>query len=172
LFRKQRAGPFTYEGVDPTNYRLSAAHGGGALYDIESYPLHARYACLPHINDVSRINVDHIRTNDGVDLTTLACLGWMNAAQANIAASCIDPATQALTIRGSEGEVRVDDGQAFTSYHQPSELWVNGHRESFPSVDAYQIMFEQVSARIRGEEAWVLPARDSIRVARTVDNLL
>jgi len=163
---------FTYEGVDPTNYRLSPAHGGGALYDIGIYPLHAMYACLPNVDDVAVINVEHVRTDDGVDLTTRASLGCTDVTQADITASFIEPASQALTILGTEGEVRVEDNLAFTSFRQPSDLWVNGHVESFPVVDAYQIMFEEVSARIRGENAWVLPAQDSIRVARTVDSLL
>jgi D-xylose 1-dehydrogenase (NADP+, D-xylono-1,5-lactone-forming) len=163
---------FTYEGVDPRNYRLSPAHGGGALYDIGIYPLHAMYACLPEIDAVSVRSVEHIRTDDGVDLTTRASLGWTDAAQADITASFIEPASQALTIRGTDGEVRVEDERAFGSLRQPAELWVDGHIEAFPAVDAYQIMFEHVSARIRGEDAWVLPPRDSIRVARTVDDLL
>jgi hypothetical protein len=32
-------------------------------------------------------------------------------------------------------------------------------------------MFEEVSASIRGAGGWVLPARDSVRVARAVDAL-
>ena len=47
---------------------------------------------------------------------------------------------------------------------------MHGERiEEFAAVDAYRLMVEQVSARIRGEEAWILPARDSLRVARAVD---
>jgi hypothetical protein len=43
--------------------------------------------------------------------------------------------------------------------------------EEFPSVDAYQIMFEEMSARIRGGEGWLLPPQDSIQVAQIVDAL-
>jgi D-xylose 1-dehydrogenase (NADP+, D-xylono-1,5-lactone-forming) len=154
---------FTYEGVDPSNYRLSPAHGGGALYDIGIYPLHAMYACLPTINGVSIISVEHVRTDDGVDLTTRASLGCTAAAEANITASFIEPASQVLTIRGTEGEIRVEDELAFTSLRQPSDLWVDGHIESFPAVDAYQIMFEDVSAQNSGKGGWVLPAEDSMQ---------
>jgi hypothetical protein len=33
-------------------------------------------------------------------------------------------------------------------------------------------MFEEMSDRIQGGDGWLLPPRDSIRVARTVDSLL
>lgn len=163
---------FTYEGVDPANYRLSSAHGGGALYDIGIYPLHAIYACLPDLETLDVSAVEHARHDSGVDLTTRAQLSWSSDGTAHITASFIEPASQQLTVIGTEGQVRVLDDLAFTNYRTPSTLDVAGTTESFPPADAYQIMFEEVSAHIRGEGGWVLPARDSIRVARTVDALL
>ena len=163
---------FTYEGVDPTNYRLSAAHGGGALYDIGIYPLHAIYACLPDLETLDVTAVEHTRHESGVDLTTRAELGWAPDGTAHITASFIEPASQHLTVTGTEGQVRVLDNLAFTNYRIPSTLDVGGTTESFPPADAYQIMFEEMSAHIRGDGGWVLPPRDSIRVARTVDALL
>lgn len=163
---------FTYEGVDPANYRLSPAHGGGALYDIGIYPLHAIYACLPDLETLDVSAVEHARHDSGVDLTTRARLRWSPDGAAEITASFIEPASQQLTVIGTEGRVRVLDDLAFTNYRTPSTLDVAGTTESFPPADAYQIMFEEVSAHIRGEGGWVLPARDSIRVARTVDALL
>jgi predicted dehydrogenase len=86
--------------------------------------------------------------------------------------SFVTPESQRLTIIGTQGELRVEDNEAFASFRKPTQLWVNGHIEDFPTTDAYQVMFEEVSARIRGEDGWLLPHRDSIRVARTVDSLL
>jgi hypothetical protein len=43
--------------------------------------------------------------------------------------------------------------------------------EEFAAVDAYQIMIEEMSERIRGGDGWLLPPRDSLRVAQTVDAL-
>ena len=63
-------------------------------------------------------------------------------------------------------------GRSVTSWRTPSGLWIDGRIESFPAVDAYRVMFEEVSASIRGEGGWLLPARDSVRVARAVDTLL
>ncbi len=163
---------FTFDGVAPDNYRLSPEHGGGALYDVGIYPLHGMFGVLPEVESVTVIEADYDRNERGVDLTTKATLTWGGDTRSSIAGSFVMPASQRLTVIGTEGEVRVEDNEAFATHRKPTELMVNGHIESFPTTDAYQVMFEEVSACIRGEEGWLLPARDSLRVARTVDSLL
>lgn len=165
-------GTFTFDGVDPDNYRLSPDHGGGALYDVGIYPLHGLFGVLPEVESVSVLAAEHTRTDRGVDLTTKATLSWGAGSQGSIAGSFVMPESQRLTILGTQGELRVEDNEAFASFGKPTQLWVNGHIEDFPTTNAYQVMFEEVSARIRGEDGWLLPHRDSIRVARTVDSLL
>jgi D-xylose 1-dehydrogenase (NADP+, D-xylono-1,5-lactone-forming) len=166
-------GTFTFDGVPSGNYRLSASRGGGALYDVGIYPLHALSACLPDVDRFVVTDVDVLRggalPDDGVDLTTKAALAWTTGTRASVVASFVMPESQRLEVRGTTGRVRVDDDQAFTSWRTPSQLRVGEHVEEFPAVDAYQVMVEQVSARIRGRDVWVLPARDSVRVAGAVD---
>jgi len=163
---------FTFQGVSPGNYRLSPDHGGGALYDVGIYPLHSLMACLPEVEDFPVVEVAREMGGDGVDMTTQATLTWGGDTRAAIAGSFVLPASQRLTVRGPEGEVRVTDNEAFATWRAATSLWVNGHTEEFPEVDAYQIMFEEMSNRILGGDGWLLPARDSIRVARAVDSLL
>ena len=166
-------GTFTFDGVPEGNYRLSAARGGGALYDVGIYPLHALVACLPGVGRFTVTDLDVVHggglPDDGVDLTTKAALAWGPGTRASVAASFAMPPSQRLEVRGASSRVRVDDDQAFTSWRAPSQLLVDGHVEEFPAVDAYRVMVEQVSARIRGRDAWVLPPGDSIRVAGAVD---
>lgn len=163
---------FTFEGVDEGNYRLFPQHGGGALYDVGIYPLHGLVACLPGIEDFTVADVFHVIGGDGVDMTTQGVLSWGNETRAAIEGSFILPASQELTVRGSDGQVRVTDNEAFATWRSATTLLVNGHVEEFGPVDAYQVMFEEVSNRIRGGDGWLLPARDSLRVARAVDSLL
>ena len=162
---------FTFDGVTPGNYRLSPAHGGGALYDVGIYPLHALVACLPEVEEFDIVDVQRELSEEGVDLTTRARLTWGGESLALIAGSFVMPPSQRLTVRGSLGEVRVLDDEAFATWRTPSSLWVNGRVEEFGEADAYQIMFEEMSDRIRGGDGWLLPARDSLRVARAVDAL-
>lgn len=166
---------FTFSGVAPDNYRLSPAHGGGALYDVGVYPLHTLVACLPHISAFEIAQVDQVVGQHGVDMTTTATLSWEGSTgtsgRASIAGSFALPESQRLTLRGAAGAVSVDDNAAFASWQSPAVLQVGDHVEEFPPVDAYQIMFEEVSARIRGDHGWLLPPQDSLRVARLVDAL-
>lgn len=164
-------GTFTFDGVREGNYRLEASRGGGALYDIGVYPLHGLRAVLPEVERFEVLGVEHAMGGVDVDLTTKATLSWGDGTVATMVASFAMPASQRLVIRGREAEIRVLDDQAWTSWQAPSELWVDGSIERFAPVDPYQVMFEQVSAAIRGDGGWVLPEADTIAVARLVDHL-
>lgn len=163
-------GTFTFDGVPEGNYRLDPQLGGGALLDIGVYPLHALVGCLPTLDSI-RPEFEQVRGGLGVDLTTKARLEIGPQSHASIVASFAMPESQRLMIRGGDGEVRITDEQAFTSWREPSTLIVGNTVEDFPATDAYQDMFEAVSARILGRDAWVLPAGNSIRVAGLVDSL-
>lgn len=164
-------GTFTFDGVREGNYRLEASRGGGALYDVGIYPLHGLRAVLPGVERFEVLRVEHAMGGVDVDLTTKATLSWGDDTVATMVASFAMPASQRLVIRGREAEIRVLDDQAWTSWQSPSELWVGGSIEHFAPVDPYQVMFEAVSAAIRGDDAWVLPAADTMAVARLVDHL-
>ncbi len=165
-------GSFTFQGVAADNYRLLPQHGGGALYDVGIYPLHGLFAILPGVDALTVVDVQRERNDAGVDLTTKAHLTWGPETRAHITASFVMDPQQDLCIRGTDGEVRVQDNEAWATWRQPTSLWVDGHIEEFPEVDAYQLMFEGVSEAITTGGGWVLPPRDSLRVARAVDSLL
>lgn len=165
-------GTFTFDGVPEGNYRLMAQHGGGALYDVGIYPLHGLVACLPEVEGLVVDEVSHDMGGIDVDLTIRATLSWGNPATAMIAASIAMPESQRLTIKGTDGTIRITDDQAWASWRTTSTLSIDDRVEDFPRVDAYQVMFEEVSAAIRGTGGWLLPPRDSLRVAGAVDALL
>lgn len=161
-------GSFTFTGDLVGNYRLRPDAGGGALYDIGIYPLHVLLACLSSDQSLEVTEVARDSGGQEVDMTTRVSLSWLFG-RGSVIASFEMPESQRLVLVGSLGRVRVDDDQAFTSWRQPSTLRVDDHVEEFPAVDAYQVMFEHVSARIRGEDAWVVPPSASMRVAEAVD---
>ena len=161
-------GSFTFTGDLLGNYRLRPEAGGGALYDIGIYPLHVLLACLSAHQDLDVSAVARDSGGEEVDMTTRASVSWASG-RGSVIASFAMPESQRLVLHGSSGRVRVNDDQAFTSWRQPSTLLVDDHVEEFPAVNAYQVMFEQVSARIRGEDAWVVPPSSSVRVAEVVD---
>jgi predicted dehydrogenase len=161
---------FTFPGVPSDNYRLDPAHGGGALLDVGCYTVAAALAALgTEALDVVRVQ-RHVGPT-GVDLTTIATLAHANGS-ATITASFERPEAQGLTITAPGLSVAFG-GQAFTTWREPCMLHVERDgspgEERFAACDPYQLMIEAVSARIRGEDAWVLPLATTEAVAATLD---
>jgi xylose dehydrogenase (NAD/NADP) len=163
-------GSFTFDAVLDGNYRLNAEQGGGALYDVGIYPLHALHACLLDATP-THIDVEREVNATGADLTTTVQLDLAGGTTASVLASFVTPEQQTLRVDGAELALWVDDGQAYTSWKQPSVLHVGDQVEHFPSVDAYSLMFSAVSRRVRGEDVWILPPETSIAVADLVDRI-
>ena len=161
---------FTFPGVPADNYRLDPARGGGALLDVGCYVVSAALAALS-ADAVDVAAVERHLGPTGVDLTTSAVLTHANGS-ARVTASFERPEAQGLTIAAPGLSVEFG-GQAFTTWREPCVLRLvddgGAHEEVFPACDPYQLMIEAVSARIRGEDAWVLALETSAAVAATLD---
>ncbi len=161
---------FTFPGVPADNYRLDPRRGGGALMDVGCYTVSAALSALSAEAVVVDSVVRHIGPT-GVDLTTSAVLTHANGS-ATITASFERPEAQGLTIQAPGLSVEFG-GQAFTTWREPCVLRVVedgvAREEEFAACDPYQLMIEAVSARVRGEDAWVLPLATSAHVAATLD---
>jgi xylose dehydrogenase (NAD/NADP) len=161
---------FTFPGVPADNYRLDPRRGGGALMDVGCYTVSAALSALSaEAVDIASV-ARHIGPT-GVDLTTSAVLTHANGS-ATITASFERPEAQGLTIEAPGLSVEFG-GQAFTTWREPCVLRVvedgDATEEEFAACDPYQLMIEAVSARVRGEDAWVLPLATSAHVAATLD---
>jgi predicted dehydrogenase len=163
---------FTFPGVPAGNYRLEPARGGGALMDVGCYTVAAALAALG-ADALDVVSVQRHVGPTGVDLTTSAVLSHPNGA-ASVTASFERPEDQGLTIEAPGLSVEFG-GQAFTTWRQPCTMRVveDGieREEHFAACDPYQLMVEAVSARIRGEDAWVLPLATSQSVAAALDSI-
>lgn len=151
------------------NYRLDPAMGGGALLDVGCYQIHAWVALLDGARDVRLDDVQRTIGPSGVDLTTAVRARIGTGVSASMRCSFVEDSTQALRIVGSGGEVRMGTGEAFTSWREPSSLWVGSTEEHFAPVDAFEEMTEAVSLRVLGSDAWVADAAQSIRAAELLD---
>jgi D-xylose 1-dehydrogenase (NADP+, D-xylono-1,5-lactone-forming) len=162
---------FTYPASIEGNYRLSPEMGGGALFDIGVYPLHAMAALLGDTSDVVIEKCDVKVGPTGIDLTT----EWsMRTGQSTIAhglASFEMEENQTLIVHGENESLELLGTQAFTSWHSPSTLRLGEKIEEFEATDPYQLMIENFGRRIHGEESWVLPLETSLWVQRIVDQL-
>ncbi len=167
---------FTFAGVPDDNYRLDPARGGGALLDVGCYAVAGALVALGP-DAVVESAEQHVGPT-GVDLTSSAVLASARG-RAQVVGSFEQPESQGLTVVGDGLAVSLDH-PSFTSWREPSVLRVvddgTERVEEFEACDAYRLMAEAFSRRVRGEgdpaaDAWVLPLDESLAVARLLDSI-
>jgi xylose dehydrogenase (NAD/NADP) len=162
---------FTFPAEIAGNYRASKEMGGGALFDVGVYPLHAAFALIgDNATMVAESNKVHIGPT-GIDLTSKWQMRINEAITLNGLASFEMPESQTLTVNGEKGSAELIGGQAFTSWHSPSTLRLDDAYEEFDAVDPYKLMIEGFGKKVNGEDAWVLPLASSLSVQKALDQL-
>ena len=162
---------FTFPASIEGNYRLSQEMGGGALFDIGVYPLHA-IAVL--VGDNAKVDLENCDVNPGptgIDLTTKWQMRINDSINATGLASFEMPENQSLVIKGEKISITFVGDQPFTSWHSPSALQIGDVVEEFEGVDPYMLMIENFGKKIQGEDSWVLPLETSLWVQKAVDTL-
>ena len=162
---------FTFPAEIAENYRSSPDMGGGALYDVGVYPLHA-IAALVGDNATAIIeSCDKKIGPTGVDLTSKWQMRFDGAITATGLVSFELPENQSLTVNGTKQSIELIGNQAFTSWHSQSRLRLGENFEDFEAVDSYALMLENFGNRVNGLDGWVLPLETSLRVAKMLDQL-
>ncbi len=162
---------FTFPGSIDGNYRAQPTMGGGALFDVGVYPLHAIAAL---VGDDAHVEIEKCDVSvgpTGVDLTTKWQMRINGSITANGLASFEMPENQSLIVRGEKGTVELVGTQAFTSWHKSSTLRLGDHTEEFQAVDPYRLMIENFGKRIQGQDSWVLTLETSLSVAKVLEQI-
>ena len=162
---------FTFPGSLEGNYRLAPEMGGGSLFDVGPYPLHA-WSALTQGN--LKMKIHSIQRNTGptgVDMTTRIDATLNGSITVNALTSFERDEEQQLLVKGSISTIENIDNDAFTSLRNPSVLKVGDLLENFAPVDPYQLMVENFGARIKGEASWILPIEETIRVMEILDEI-
>ena len=162
---------FTFPASIDDNYRAVPAMGGGALFDIGVYPLHAMAAL---VGDNAQVEIENREVNvgpTGIDLTSKWQMRFNGSITADGLASFEMPENQSLIVRGEKESVELLGKEAFTSWHTKSSLRLGEHIEEFEGVDPYRLMVENFGKKLQGQSSWVLPLETSLSVAKMVDML-
>ena len=162
---------FTFPAEIDGNYRNSPTMGGGALYDVGVYPLHAIAALIGDDAKVEIENCDKKLGQSEIDLTTKWQMRIHDSITASGLASFEMPENQSLVVRGEKSSVELVGNQAFTSWHSPSTLRLGENIENFEAADSYALMIESFSNRVNGLDSWVLPLETSLTVAKMLGHL-
>jgi predicted dehydrogenase len=159
--------PATLEG----NFRLFPEMGGGALFDIGVYPLHAIAALLGNTSEVSIQECEVKIGPSGIDLTTKWRMQVGKSCVANVLVSFEQEEKQSFIVQASTGSLELTGNQAFTSWKSPSSLKLGDIEEEFEATDPYQLMIESFGRRIHGQESWILELETSLWVQKVGDQL-
>lgn len=162
---------FTFPGSIDGNYRATKEMGGGALFDVGVYPLHAMAAL---VGDQAKVVIENVETNigpTGVDLTSKWRMRFDETIIATGLASFEMAENQSLIVHGEAGSVELLGNEAFTSWHSPSSLRIGEVIEEFEAVDPYRLMIENFGKKVAGLESWVLPLETSLSVQKVLDLL-
>jgi predicted dehydrogenase len=159
---------FTFPADLRGTFRAEPARGGGALLDVGCYQVHLWIALMGADAPIEITATRRDLGATGVDVTTRVRAGC-GLTRMSAVASFAMPEHQYVTVTGTDVVARLDRGQPFTSWREASSLRLGERVEDFAPVDAYRLMVEAVSARIAGEDAWVVPLDESLAVARTLD---
>jgi predicted dehydrogenase len=162
---------FTFTSDMTDNYRLNPLMGGGALLDVGCYQAHAWVALANGANDVAIDELSSTIGPTGVDLTTDVSVRINNSITAHSVSSFALPSQQQFIVQGSSGSMHTGVGESFTTWNEASALHINDVVEEFAVTNAFVEMIENVSRVIEGEEGWIVPSADSIRVAYILDSI-
>ncbi len=163
---------FTFKSEMTENYRLDPASGGGALLDIGCYQANMWVALMNGAKDLTINNVERKIGPTKIDLTTEVRATINNKTKVHLLSSFDFDAPQKLKIEGSSGSISTENGEAFSTWREPSSLRVNDRVEDFAEVDAFVEMIQQVSESVATNSGWVMPLIDSLRVAQILDQII
>ena len=162
---------FTFTSEMTDNYRLNPSMGGGALLDVGCYQAHAWVALTNGAIGLEIEDLSRVMGPTGVDLTTDVSVRINGTITAHAVSSFALPSQQQFIVQGSSGTMRTGVGESFTTWNEASSLHINDAVEDFPITNAFVEMVENVSRVIEGEEGWIVPSADSIRVAHILDSI-
>jgi predicted dehydrogenase len=162
---------FTFPAEIDGNYRNSPAMGGGALFDVGVYQLHAMAALVGDNVQLEIQSSDVTVGATGIDLTSKWQMSIAGSITAQGVASFELPENQSLIVHGEKESVELVGKEAFTSWNSPSQLRLGDAVEEFEAVDAYQFMIENFGRKVQGKDSWLLPLETSLFVHKAMDQL-
>jgi D-xylose 1-dehydrogenase (NADP+, D-xylono-1,5-lactone-forming) len=165
---------FTMPASAATNYRWSAAHGGGALLDVGIYCLGPALELWG--DDVESSTASALWASSGVDSTLAADVRWAGGQQARIRCSFVEAEVQRLEYLGDQGSI-VLPSQAHTGGFGADLIEVRAPdgtttRVRVAAADPYERMVDAFADAVRGRSEWPRRAERSVRLMHLLESLL
>jgi predicted dehydrogenase len=140
---------------DPSNYRMRASLGGGALLDVGCYTVNVSRWILGEPDGVLATVKRDRSQEDGVDTTVAGLLDFAGGATASVWASFDSPEEQELVVVERERTQRL--AMPFSAWRDPD--------------DPYQLMVESFADSVIENHSVAIPPEDSIANMRVLDRI-
>lgn len=169
-------GAFGFPLTNPDDFRWDASKGGGALFDVGTYPVNLMRLLLGEPQSVTaRARWTDGGAASGVDMGLSAVLDYPQAsASIDCAFDWGDTATQRLTVIGSKGTLDMS-GVFHSNTDKPSTFTITNaagsREETFGPFNAYAGMVAHFQRVALGQEAALYPPSDAVAHARVLDAL-
>ncbi|PIG99203.1 Gfo/Idh/MocA family protein [Deinococcus sp. UR1] len=172
-------GAFGFHMTNPDDFRWNAAQGGGALFDVGTYPVNLMRLLLGEpqaVTAAARWTPAGAQPGTGdIDVALSGTLDFGGAlGSLDCAFDWTDPSFSRLTVVGTRGTLDVP--RVYHSHtHEPVTLHLNlggqESQEAFPPSNGYARMVAHFQRAARGQEAALYPPADAVAQARVLDAL-
>jgi len=142
---------FGFTAKDPSDIRLQAPFGGGALLDVGSYAVSVSRWILGEPGEIFA----RARIERDIDMTTSGLLMFDGDRTASVWASLESPGAENLTVVAAGGVHRRE--RPFTAHRDPQ--------------DPYQLMVESFGDSVLNDRPVAIPPAESIANMRTLDRI-
>ena len=146
---------FGFTMSDPSNYRMRASLGGGALLDVGCYTVNVSRWILGEPDGVLATLKRDRSPDDGVDTTVTGLLHFPGGATASVWASFDSPEQQELVVVERDRTQRL--ALPFSAWRDPD--------------DPYQLMAESFADSVIENRSVAIPPEDSIANMRVLDRI-
>ncbi|PTA68042.1 Gfo/Idh/MocA family protein [Deinococcus arcticus] len=167
---------FGFHMANPHDFRWHAAQGGGALYDVGTYPVNLARLLLGEPQAVTAAARWTAGGPDsGVDVGLSGVLTYPGAlVSLDCAFDWTEPSTQGVTVVGSRGTVSMDG--VFHSHTQEAQtlrvtVGAGVREETFGPSNGYAHMVRHFMAVAAGQAPALYPPADAAAQARVLDAL-
>lgn len=165
-------GSFGFHLSNPDDFRWNPVQGGGALYDVGTYPVNLTRLLL---GEPSKVTAVSRLSESGVDVGLNATLIYPHALASVVCGfDWGDTDSQSFQVIGTRGELRLErpfDSNTSGVTVMRGQVGGQDFRQEFPPHTAYAAMVEHFQQAALGREELRFKPDDAVKQARVLDAL-
>jgi D-xylose 1-dehydrogenase (NADP+, D-xylono-1,5-lactone-forming) len=169
-------GEFTFNNAqDASNVRYRRDWGGGSIYDVGCYPIHAARILLGNEPEAVTVHAFFSQIHDEVDMMASGLIEFPNSIGLTFQCGMWAEGKNTLVIIGSEGRIEVPAAFVPNADASSNFFIIKGDERieiQAPRVNQYAVQADDFAAMILKGEASKLPLDDSVRNMRVIDACL